>query len=82
MTEISKRIRQVRDERRNEMNRRMEAYDRDVYLPAVQAIQSECAAIGHKPGSYKTNGLGWNWTECECCGAKLDQWHSNDVPYA
>lgn len=80
MTEIWRRIRQVRQERNDEMRRRMEGYDTDVYYPAIRAIQEECAAIGHKPGGYKTNGFGWNWTECEHCGARVEQWHDSDIP--
>ena len=72
----------VRNSRGDEMRRRMEDYDRNVYLPAVQAIQAECAAIGHKPGGYKTNGIGWNWTECQHCGARVEQWSDKDISAA
>lgn len=80
MTEIWRRIKDVRDRRNAEMRQRMEAYDQDVYHPAIKAIQEECAAIGHKPGGYKSNGFGWNWTECQHCGARVEQWSDNDIP--
>jgi hypothetical protein len=80
MTEIRKRILDVRNERRDEMRRRMDAYDDEVYYPAIRTIQAECAAIGHKPGGYKTNGFGWNWTECQSCGARVEQWRDDNEP--
>jgi hypothetical protein len=82
MNEIWRKMIDVRNARSSEMRRRMEAYDREVYLPAVQAIQAECEALGHKPGGYKTNGLGWSWTECQFCGARVEQWHDGDEPPA
>ncbi len=61
------------------MRRMMEDYDRDVYHPAIQAVQAECGAVGHKPGGYKTNGFGWSWTECQSCRARVEQWHDDPV---
>lgn len=78
MTEIWRRIREVRNRRGDEMRAHMEAYDRDVYHPAIKAIQEECAAIGHKPGCPMSNGLGWSWTECQHCGARVEQWSEED----
>ena len=82
MTQIWRMIREVRNMRGDEMRARMEAYDRDVYYPAIKAIQEECAAIGHKAGPPMSNGIGWNWTECQRCGARVEQWSDEDISAA
>lgn len=80
MGEIWKRILKVRTDRNDEMRRRIEDYDNDVFYPAIRALQAECATIGHKPGGSQSNGFGWSWTECQSCGARVEQWHDNDEP--
>ena len=82
MTEIWRRIREARSRRGDEMRARMEDYDRDVYYPAIKEIQKECAVIGHKPGRSMSNGIGWNWTECQHCGARVEQCSDEDISAA
>ena len=49
----------------------MEEYDRDVYYPAMLALQKECEeGEGHGDGKYHDNGLGWHWFYCGKCGAR------------
>lgn len=52
----------------------MEEYDRDVYYPALKALQEECekSEEGHGNGKYHDNGLGWHWFYCGKCNARYD----------
>ena len=52
----------------------MEAYDAEVFQPAVKAVQDECAAAGHGPTRTECNGIGWNWRRCTLCDARVEQW--------
>lgn len=62
------------DRLRREKNREvMEAYDRDVYYPALKKIREECAATGgHSGGKFHDNGFGWSWFYCGVCGARYN----------
>ncbi len=51
----------------------MEAYDRDVHRPAVQALRQRCAEAGHKAAErWHDNGLGWLTRYCGACGARVE----------
>lgn len=52
----------------------MRAYDKDVYLPAVAAMQERCETeVGHEPGEWQNNGWGRSWRECKLCRKKIEE---------
>lgn len=59
-----------------EKERAMAAYKKDVYWPAMQQLEKDCAAIGHHRGNFWDNGLGWSWFYCSNCGARMDITHN------
>lgn len=50
----------------------MDDYDKDIYLPAVQALRERCAAQGHRKAAPYITGLGWIWIDCALCGKRLE----------
>jgi hypothetical protein len=74
-TEIWKERLRLTDARREKMNAAMEAYDRDVHLPAVKALCERCKAeTGHTSDDrWYNNGLGRSWQQCKLCGATINE---------
>jgi len=59
-------------ERKEMMRMLIGDYDREVYYPAIKALQEECEASeeGHGNGKYHENGLGCHWFYCGKCGGR------------
>lgn len=78
LPDIRKRLGIIRQTRMDEQHRVMEAYQKDVYIPAMNQLVQDCAIIGHHRGTFWDNGLGWSWFYCSNCGARMDVTHNDE----
>lgn len=78
MSNISTRFREIEDDRRKEMQRLMQEYDKTVYYPAIKQLREECGIEGHVHGQFHDNGLGWVWWYCKKCGTSFDHVNHNE----
>ena len=42
------------------------------YFSVISSLQAECEKIGHEPGDYEDNGLGWRWIRCKWCDKRYN----------
>ena len=54
--------------RREELHKRMESYDKEVYYPALRELRARCAAETHTWEFTDLNVLGNPWYTCTKCG--------------
>lgn len=59
MTDISKRIHELRRLRREKVNELMNEFDQTVYIPTLKNIIKDCEKEGHVRGQFHNNGLDW-----------------------
>lgn len=69
--EIRTKLRAAERARREKQSELMKEYDENVYRPAIQAIQEECAKLGHAAATFHDNGLGWKFYDCSACRANI-----------
>lgn len=63
----------IDSDRRREVEKRMDEYDRLTHHPALKQLRDNCGALGHK-FVFKSFGPVYNpWYYCEYCGlAKVE----------
>jgi hypothetical protein len=60
--------------RREELKKRMQDYDTQVYFPALRELRARCATEGHTEQFTDFNVIGIPWYTCTKCGAtRLDK---------
>lgn len=64
--EIQLAIFEVRENRRKEQKKRMEEYDKEIYLPEINRLIELCSHS--KLGAVENNGIGVYWRACVFCG--------------
>ena len=72
MSEIVHRVHALEVRTTQERIAVLRAWNEEHYYPALRAIQADCAAEGHLPGEWQSNGLGVSYRNCTKCGARAE----------